>query len=105
MRDLNISFDSEINPDELEKINKTALKVFHWLCLTFNNIGFIPHIYELSHNSMKFVLRKIAGTKMVLKYDHEIKIASLANFMFRVRQSNWPVVVARDIVEGKYFDF
>lgn len=105
MRDLKISFDNEINPEDLEKMNKDPKRIFEWICFTLNQAGYVPHIYEIDRKSMKFVMRKISGTKVNVRFDIQMKIVSLANFLFRVKQQNWPVVVTQDIQNCQYLSF
>jgi hypothetical protein len=105
MKDLQISFDSEINPEDMNLLNNMSKRIFEWVCFTMNIGGYVPHIYEMDKNSIRFVIRRLAGTRCTLSFQAQIKIASIANMMFRVKQKTWPIAIMRDIAEGKYLEF
>ena len=102
MQDLIISYSEEFGPKNVEKMNKTAKKIFNWLCYTLNCAGYVPHIFECTPNEMRFTLRKVNGTKVRLRFDVQVKLVSIANYFFRVTQNNWPVRIEEDMVGGEY---
>lgn len=105
MKNLKISFDSEIDPKYLHSMSKDTIRIFEWVCGTLNVAGYVPHIYEADHKSMKFVLRKFEGAKVNIRFDIQMKIVSLANYIFKVKQQTWPVVVTQDIQDCQLMSF
>ncbi len=105
MQELQISFHEDVNPEDMEFLDNTAKRMFEWVCFTMNQGGYVPHIYELDKKSLRFVIRKISGVRCNLSFQTQIKIASIANMMFRVKQKTWPIALMRDTVEGKFLEF
>jgi hypothetical protein len=88
---LNITTDSSITDEDVESVCAGSRKIFEWFCYTVNCSGYIPHIYEVDPITIRFVLRKIKGSKIFLRRDMQNKMVATANYMFRANQKYWPL--------------
>jgi len=105
MIDITVSFNEDVDPSSLEQMNKLPKKIFEWVCYTMNQGGYVPHIYEIDSKSLRFVIRTVAGTKTKLSFQNQIKIASVANHLFKVKQRVWPIAIMRDLCGNQFLDF
>lgn len=100
-----MSFHSSSERQSLDGMNELPKRIFEWICNTFNIGGYAPHIYECDEQGMRFVIRRINGTRCDMSFQNQIKISAVGNHMFRVKQRSWPIKVDRDVIEGQYLEF
>lgn len=105
MNNLEIDFAAHTSLEQLLKMNKKALRIFDWICSTLNAAGHVPYIYECEANYMEFLIKKKPGSKISLRWDMQMKIVSFANYMFRIKQKEWPVRLTEDVRENKFIKF
>lgn len=100
-----ITYGDDSIKDGLEKVNPDAIKIFQWFTYTLNMAGHVPHIYETDEQGVTFLIRKMKGTKINIRWDLKLKMVSLANFIFRSNQKTWPIKVLTDIQGGEYINY
>lgn len=105
MNDVIISFHEGTSPEQLNDLSPNMRKVFNWCCLTLNQLGYAPHVFDIRDNSMDFMLRRFEGIKGTIPYITQTKIVAVANIIFRMKQKYWAVSVVPDVIAGKMIHF
>ncbi len=105
MNDLIISFSEDLSAASIEAMNEISRRIFRWVCFTMNESGHVPHVYKCKDDSLEFVIRKVNGNKMKMRWDLQRRMVSLANYVFRVKQNHWPLRVVEDIVGDQYMTY
>lgn len=97
MNNILMTFNDDETKALFNKLNPNARRIFDWLCTTFNAAAHIPHIYECGDNKLVFIVRKAKGCRIKLNKEVMNKIVSFSNFIFRIKQPEWPVRYEDDI--------
>lgn len=105
MINAHLSLDDSLTKDHVEKLNPAAKEIFQWMAYSLNLGGYVPHVYECNEGEVFFVLRRIKGNKMLMRWDVQRKLVAIANYLFRVKQNYWPVKVIEDVSEGKNYTY
>lgn len=89
----------------LQKANALARNLFYNMCRLINCGGGFPIVIEAGELGISLTTKYVSKgqpTNYPFPYKRILKIVAAVNAVVNLKQNHWPVLVSREVVEGKW---